>query len=151
MVDVTHDGHDGRTADQVFLVRLLDHLDGLLGRFLHVVLEHRDAELLGHRFDGGHVQGLGDRGDDSLEEQGFDDLGALDAEHVGQLLHREVVLRNNDHFGPHLLGLARGTKLHGPTPLPLTGGFLLALPHRRHRLGRGLFLRLRLGGASQAG
>ena len=94
---------------------------------------------------------MGDRGDDPLEEEGFDDLGAFDAQLVGQLLHREVALRYHQHFGPYLLGLAGLTQLHGAAALALTGGFLLATT-QGHRpcpcLGCGTF---GLAGASQAG
>ena len=135
VVDVAHHRHHRRAADQVGQVALLDHLHGLLGRGLHVVLEHGHAELLGHRLDRGEIEGLGDGGDDPLEEEGFDDLGALHPEPVGQLLHREVALRHDQHLGPLVLGLAGGAQLHGTAALALTGGFLLALAHRHGGLG----------------
>ena len=147
---MTHHRDHRWATDQVSEVVVLDHLHRLLGGFLNVVLEHRHAEFLGHRLDRRHVQGLGDRGDDSFEEEGFDDLRALDTEHVGEFLNREVVLRNDQHLRPHLLGFAGGAKLHRPAALPLTGGFLLALPHRRHRLRCGSLMDLRLGGAGEA-
>ena len=150
MVDVTHHGDHGWTSDQVSLVGLLDHFDGLLRRFLHVVLEDGHPELVGHRFDRVHVQGLGDRGDDPFEEQGFDDFGALDTQHVGQLLHREVVLRHNDHLGPDLLGFAGRPQLHRPTTLTLTGGLLAPFAHRGHRFGRRALLGFGLGRTSEA-
>ena len=74
VVDVAHDGDHGRTPDQVSLVGLFDHFDGLLGRLLHVVLQHRHTKFVGDGLDCWHVQGLGDRGDDPFEEKGFDDL-----------------------------------------------------------------------------
>ena len=67
-----------------------------------------------------------------------------------RFLHREVVLRHHDHFGTHLLGFPGCPQLHGTPALTLTGGFFLALAHRRHRLGCGALLRLGLGGTSQA-
>ena len=74
MVDVAHDGDHGRTTNQMFEIRLFDHFDGLLRRLFHIVLKDRNIKFLGHRFDGGHIQGLRHRGDDPLEEQGFDDF-----------------------------------------------------------------------------
>ena len=150
VVDVAHHRHDGGASDQVSLVGLLDHLDGLLSRFLDVVLEDRNPEFLGHRLDRAHVQRLGDRGDDPFEEQGFDDLGALDTEHVRQLLHREVVLRHNDHFRPHLLGFPGCPQFHGTAALTLPRGFLAAFAHRRNGFGCLALLGSGLGGTSQA-
>ena len=135
MVDVAHHGHHRWATDQVGEVAFLDHLHRLLGGFLNVVFQHRDAEFLGHGFDRGEVKGLGHRGDDTLEEEALDDLGALDAELVGELLHREVALRHHKHFRPDLLGFAGSAELHGPAALALAGGFLFALAHGRHRLG----------------
>ena len=51
VVHVAHDSDHGRTPDQVSEIALFDHLDGLGRRFLDVVLEHRNAEFLGHRLD----------------------------------------------------------------------------------------------------
>ena len=83
VVDVTHHGDHGRTPDQVSEVALLDHLDGLLGGLLDVVFEHGHAELIGDGLDRGQVEGLGDGGNDPLEEEALDDLGALHSEAVG--------------------------------------------------------------------
>ena len=116
-----------------------------------IILENRNTEFVGHCLDGGHVEGLGDRGDDALEEQGFDDLGALHAEHVGELLHREVVLRHHDHFGPYLLGLPRCTQLHGAATLALTCRFFAAFAHCSDGFRCGALLRFRLGWTGQAG
>ena len=135
MVDVAHHGDHGWATDQVGEVAFLDHFHRLLGGFLNVVFQHRYAEFLGHGFDRGEVKGLGHRGDDTLEEEALDDLGALDAELVGELLHREVALRHHKHFRPDLLGFAGSAELHGPAALALAGGFLFALAHGRHRLG----------------
>ena len=135
MVDVAHHGDHRWATDQVGEVAFLDHFHRLLGGFLNVVFQHRDAEFLGHGFDRGEVKGLGHRGDDTLEEEALDDLGALDAELVGELLHREVALRYHKHFRPNLFGFAGSAELHGPAALALAGGFLFALAHGRHRLG----------------
>ena len=150
VIHVAHDGHDGGPADQMIAVFFLDHFHSLLRGFLNVVLKDGNTEFLRHGFDRGHIEGLGHRGDDSLEEQGFDDFRAFDTQHVSQLLNREVVLRYNDHFGPDLLGLTGSTQLHGPTTLSLPGGFFAALAHGRHWFGGSLLLGSRLGRARQA-
>ena len=106
MVDVAHHGDHRRAPDQVIEVALLDHFDGLLGGFFDVVLQHRNTKFLGHLLDRFEIKGLGDRGNDPLEEEGFDDLGALDAQLVGKLLNGEVALGHHQHFGPDLLGLS---------------------------------------------
>ena len=73
----------GVPADQVSQVALLNHLHRLGGSGLHVVFEHRHAELVRHRLDRGEIEGLGDGGDDALEEQALDDLGAVHAQAIG--------------------------------------------------------------------
>ena len=151
VVDVAHDGDDRGTANEMLEIFLFDHLDGLLGRLFDIVLKHRHAEFLCHSFDGWHVQGLRDRGNDPLEEQGFDDFRALDAEHVSELLDREIVLGDHDHFWPYLLGLSGCTQLHRAATLTLTCGFLAPLPNSSNWLGRWLVLGPWLGGTGQAG
>ena len=90
-------------------IALLDHLDRLAGGRLDVVLQHRHAEFIGDRLNRRQVEGLGDRGDDPLEEEGFDDLGALDTEAVGQFLVLGVVnfLRTSDPGIPFNRGMVR--------------------------------------------
>ncbi len=68
VVDVTHDGDDGGTANEMGEVFLFDHLDGLLGRLFDIILKDRYAEFLSHSFNGWHVQGLRDRGNDPFEK-----------------------------------------------------------------------------------
>ena len=116
-------------------IALFDHLDRLRGRFLDVVLENRYAEFLGHRLDRGEIEGLGHRGDDALEEEALDDLGAFDAQLVRELLHREVAFRHHEHFGPLLLGFPGSPQLHGAAALTLAGGFLATLASDNGRLG----------------
>ena len=151
VVDVTHDGDDGGTTNEMSAVFLFDHLDGLLGRLFDIILKNRYAEFLCHSFNGWHVQGLRDRGDDTFEEQGFDDFRAFDAEHVSELLHRQIVLGDHDHLGPYLFGLPCSTKFHRATTLTLTCGFLTPFPDCSNWLGRWLVLRSRLGRTGQAG
>ena len=74
VVDVAHHRDHWWPSDQVIEVAFLDHFDGLLGRFFDVVLQHRNTEFLGHLLDGFEIQCLGDRGDDPLEKERFDDL-----------------------------------------------------------------------------
>lgn len=69
VVDVAHDGDDRGTANEMLEIFLFDHLDGLLGRLFDIVLKYRHAEFLCHSFDGWHVQGLRDRGNDPLKNR----------------------------------------------------------------------------------
>ena len=151
VVHVAHHGHHGGAADQVGEVAGLDHLHGLGRGRLHVVLKHRHAELVGHRLDRGQIEGLGDGGADPFEEEGFDDLGALHPEAVGQLLNREVALRHDQHLGTLGLEFAGGPQLHGAAALTLAGGFLLPLPNRHRGLGGGGGSGTGLGRPGQAG
>ena len=105
VINVAHDSDHGGTANEMSSVFVFDHLDGLLGRLFDIILEHRYAEFLCHSFNGWHVQGLRDCGNDTFKEQGFDDFRAFDAEHVSELLHRQIVLGDHDHLGPYLFGL----------------------------------------------
>ncbi len=150
MVDVAHDRDHGWTTDQVLEIARLNHFHGLLGRRFDVVFENGHPEFVGNGFDRGQIKGLGHRGDDALEEQGFDDFGAFDAQPVCQLLNREVALWNNQHFGTLSLGLPGRPQLHRPTTLTLAGGFLFALADRHGRLGRRGGAAAGLGGSCQA-
>ena len=151
VVHVAHHRHHGGAADQVGEVTGLDHLHGLGRCRLDVVLKHRHAELFGHCLDRGQIERLGDGGADALEEEGFDDLGALHPEPVGQLLHREVALRHDQHLGPLGLELASRPQLHGAAALTLAGGFLLPFPYRHRGLGGSGGSGAGLGWPGQAG
>ncbi|MNX73473.1 hypothetical protein D3C86_1048710 [compost metagenome] len=96
VVDVTHDGDDGRTGQQVGLVLDLD-LDG--GFLFHGVDQLEGVLHLGHDHLGGlQLERLVDGRHDPLHEEALDDLGLLDAHLVGELLDRDGA-RELDVFG----------------------------------------------------
>ena len=81
VVDMTHDGHDRSTTEQVVLVV------GLLGDgFLHFSrhIFGGEAELLGHEVDGLRIQALVDAHHDAHRHAGADDLDHRHVHHRGQ-------------------------------------------------------------------
>ena len=150
VVDVTHHCDNRRTPDQMGQIAGLDHFHGFLGRGFDIVFEDRNAEFVRNGLDRGQIEGLGHCGDDALEEQGLDDLGAFDSQTVRQFLHREVALRHDQHLGTLGLSFPGRSQLHGAATLTLAGGFFFALANGDRWLDCGSSVAAGLGGPGQA-
>ena len=97
VVDMAHDGDDGRTLDELVRLGLVEDVlvlgrGRLRGLFVLVLglgraaLGDLEAELLGHQRRGVAVDGLVDGGEDATADEFADDVGRVDADELGQLL-----------------------------------------------------------------
>ena len=160
VVDVAHDGDDGRAGLQVFFLILHVLLgQGVLGRAGKLHFE-RDAELAAHKGGGIVIQLAVDVGHDAQQQQLFEDLARGLADALGQVLDRDGLGGHDglvDHDGRHhllgahlLLAAARALAaaddlvVHAAVEIGVFLGELLAA--LRHALGIMLALVLFLVG-----
>ena len=122
VVDVAHDGHDRRTLDELFrLILIVDRdlrgrgclrlgfgLAGLAGPDLRDLV----SQLLGDERRRVAVDGLIDRGEDAAADELADDVGGVDADELGKLLHRD---RMGISTAPRVVGSATLTAVSVPS------------------------------------